>query len=564
MTGEELSFVAHPHILFSIIQSQAGTLAKALLEGVMNSIDAGASRVSVQVSEDAFSVRDDGRGFQSRDEVLNWFGQFGTPHQDGDAVYGKFRMGRGQMMAFAINTWRTGIFQMEVDIKGKGLNYRLTEKKPAVKGCRIHGRLYNRLSRVALDEVLTEFTALVRYAQIPVSLNGRVVSKRPEDQAWDIVTDHAYIKMQRTGDLLVYNLGVLVRSYSPHAFGCGGIVVSRRPLTVNFARNDILTYSCEVWRHIAEQLRGLSVSKVATKASLNSDERGFLARQWAFGNIPSHLNLPAASLKLFTDATGKHHSLEDLLSFEAVTLAKDEQSRTGARLHREGRAFVLAEETLARFRVDSLDELVRVVQERSGISFTPKPVPFEDLALGSSETYQLVADCELSLPELCVLQALRQRHDKFFQWFSAVEKSSGIRTLSAGSSEVADAWTDGRAFITVHRKMLARAAERGEPAFFELLMLLVHEYCHDTADLESHTHDLVFYNKHHDVVQYRSGRLVALTRELMKSYASLAKKAGLPSRADRLPTAPSAAGAVMPQSGSAKEMMARAQLPLFG
>lgn len=562
MQSESRDFVAHPHILFSIIQSQAGTLAKALLEGVMNSIDAGASKISVTIETDSFSVRDDGRGFQSRDEVLNWFGQFGTPHEEGDAIYGKFRMGRGQMMAFATNVWRTGTFKMEVDIKGRGLNYQLTEKLDNVKGCRVVGTLYDPLSPGALDTVLTEFTDLVRYAQIPVSLNGRVISKIPRDQAWDTETDDAFIKTQRTGDLLVYNLGVLVRSYPQYMFGCGGVVVSRRQLEVNFARNDILTHRCLVWGRISEHLRKLNLTKVAVKASLNPDERSFLAKQWSFGNIPDDFDVSMGDLKLFTDAAGKHHSFRDLMTHEKVSVASDKQARTGARLHREGKAFVLSEETLTRFRVGSVQELVDVLETRTGRRFLPQAHDFESLALGCEETYQIQDDCDLTLAEQCVMKALRDRHEKFFQWYCVAEKSSGIRTLKAGVSDVADAWTDGQSYIVVHRKLLAKAAEKGEPAFFELLMTLVHEYCHDTADLESHTHDAVFYNKHHDIVQYKSGRLVQLTKELTTHYARLARKVGIaPPEKQERSTVSAAVSASPLQLGS--EIMARAQFPLF-
>lgn len=563
MNSENRNFTVHPHILFSVIQSQAGTLAKALLEGVMNSIDAGATRVSVRLDNEGFTVRDDGRGFQSREEILNWFEQFGTPHEEGDAIYGKFRMGRGQMMAFALNVWRTGTFRMDVDIKGKGLDYRLTDRLYPVKGCKIEGKLYEPLTASALDEVVTEFNQLVRYAQIPVSLNGRVISKRPELQAWDVETEDAYIKTSRSGDLLVYNLGVLVRAYPQYHFGCGGVVVSKKQLAVNFARNDILTHQCDTWRNISAYLKRLNLQKIACKSSLNSEERSFLAKQWAFGNIPPAFELPVNDLKLFTDASGKHHSLQDVLAVGRVTVATEKQARTGARLHREGRAFVLSEETLERFRVDSPEELIRVLQYSMGVSLPLETESFDTLALGCEETYQTHEDSELTLPELCALQALRARHDKFYQWFASVEKSSGQRELRAGSSEVAEAWTDGASYVVLTRKTLARAAEKGISGFFELLMTLVHEYCHDTADLESHTHDLVFYNKHHDIVQYKAGKLMALAQELHAHYLRLARKAGVTLIVDKPQKGISVRQAGQKATSTRKELMAKVQLPLF-
>lgn len=84
--GENRSFRMHPALLWSVIQSQAGTPEKALLEAVMNAVDAGATFCEVKVDELGYSVRDDGRGFQSRNEIEDFFETFGTPHKEGDAT----------------------------------------------------------------------------------------------------------------------------------------------------------------------------------------------------------------------------------------------------------------------------------------------------------------------------------------------------------------------------------------------------------------------------------------------------------------------------------------------
>ena len=40
---ETLQFVMHPKLLYDVILRQAGSLSKAVLEGIQNSIDAGAT-----------------------------------------------------------------------------------------------------------------------------------------------------------------------------------------------------------------------------------------------------------------------------------------------------------------------------------------------------------------------------------------------------------------------------------------------------------------------------------------------------------------------------------------
>lgn len=61
-------FEIDKNILYSVIAKQAGTVQKAFLELVMNSIDAGASKVDIEFDGKRFSVLDDGKGFESEDK----------------------------------------------------------------------------------------------------------------------------------------------------------------------------------------------------------------------------------------------------------------------------------------------------------------------------------------------------------------------------------------------------------------------------------------------------------------------------------------------------------------
>ena len=154
-------FKIDKNILYSIISKQAGTIQKAFLELTMNSIDAGASEIRMEFDGENFSFSDNGKGFESEEEIHKFFGTFGTPHQEGDATYGKFRMGRGQIMAFSHNVWKSNTFYMDVDIKNRGINYIFESNQEKIEGCLITGELYTKLEELKLKEFESEFERLL-------------------------------------------------------------------------------------------------------------------------------------------------------------------------------------------------------------------------------------------------------------------------------------------------------------------------------------------------------------------------------------------------------------------
>lgn len=527
MDEQIIDFTVDPAILHSVIKSQAGTLQKALLEGVMNGIDARAKRIIVTLTSDHFIMSDNGRGFRNRTEIEQWFRRFGTPHKEGDATFGKFRMGRGQMMAFAKTTWRTGTFEMKVDI-AQAMGFTLNPKPlPKVKGCTITGELYDKLSRLELENVIAEFKSFVKYAQVPVELNGVVISTSPKKVKWDLQTDEAFIQVDREEgkSLKVYNLGVLVKEYSNWEFGCGGTVVTKQAVEVNFARNDIL-YRCKVWQTIKEFIRKANVDKVARNRKLNTGERTFLAKQYVYGHM-KNTEVDPLDMKLITDVMGRHHSIRDLVAAPRLTVATEKQGRVAEKLHRKEAAFVLSAETLTRFSAETVQELVDLLVASSSLAF-PEVVSFDKVAQGFTEDYAILNEEALTRQEWLAFQTVCEFHPRYHAWYSMSEKTSGIRKLEVGESNVAGAWTDGQTYVVLGIGLVRKAARNGAAGFMDLLSTLTHEYVHETADVETHDHCLAFYSKYHDVMEYGgTGKLLKMSLEMEKAYQKALAKEGL-------------------------------------
>lgn len=537
---EQRKFSVHPDIIYHLIVAQAGSLAKAALECVMNSIDAGARRIDIDITRTKIHIRDDGQGFRSRQEIENWFEVFGFPHEQGDRVYGQFGIGRGQLWSFCSTVWRTGTFRMNVDIKRKGLDYELIEGLEPACGVTIDGTFYTPLKTSEVAAFEHEVAELARYSQVPLYLNGKCVSFVPSTEKWDHETEDAWIRVTDSSTLAVYNLGVLVRRYSSYHFGCGGVVVTKPGvrLALNMARNDILVAECQVWKCIRRFLQAKSDERVRTKKTRMTEAE---LENFAKRAVAEEVSLEEIKeLKLVTDITGRGHTLDALLRSIAwsklpLTAAED-GSRLGERAHRARLAFVLSKRTLARFGVESVAELKKVLER---LCESSKPwLNFREMRIHETvaeaapslrEGYEALTVASLSKAERAAERALSAMAESVSRGLLArglIQESTASRALRLGASDTALAWTDGRNEIVVERRT-CELMRQGVGGFVALANILVHEYCHDESDIGSHQHDLEFYQKYHDATCGESGVLDQAVMKGMHRWWAALKSLGL-------------------------------------
>lgn len=352
-----------PALLWSVIENQAGSAEKALLEAIMNAVDAGATRCDITLNETGYTVQDDGGGFKSREDIEQFFETFGTPHKDDDgAIYGTYRMGRGQLFAFSKTRWETGNFIMEVDIKGCGLEYDLHADAPKRSGCTIIGTWYEPVPSADVIKIDFELRKLAHWVQIPVFINQKRINKDIAKEEWTYETNDAYIRLKTTGGLAVYNLGALVKVFAEREYGTGGIIVSKQQLKVNFARNDILTSKCDVWKRIRVQLDKDIGNLAKKKMSLSFYERQALADRFAKGQIPFS---DIRKVNLLTDVSGKARSLNELMGAKKLCILPDRKGWTvGERVMNQKLAFVLRGTSISQFGVDTAEEFLDLLRTR--------------------------------------------------------------------------------------------------------------------------------------------------------------------------------------------------------
>lgn len=530
--SQRRQFRVHPHILLTLVREQGGTLQQALCELVMNSVDAGATRIDIEIDKGSgrFCVSDDGRGFSNVEEIENFFETFGTPHDDGDALYGRFRIGRGQIMSYARTVWRSGQFEMRVDLEGghsagggagAGSCYELVQCSDVAPGCKITGNFYPRRYTASFEDrdIFEGLEFRLKFMPVPVFLNGRQISHAPDKQRWDHEDEFARYRFSTSTHqgLEIYNNGVFVFTLSPERHGCSGVIVSKQALRTNLARNAVIEDRCEVWQGIQKYLRERLEKRWSRASKLKPEEAANLIERLVFGEAPTRMEAASiCKVRFIVDVFGEMRTPHEMFFGKALTLFDGQHRMIAERVQREGRVSVFTGEVFERVRLrgrghDALACRAAVNQMRNALGFAGEPCwhEFAGLVKSYRDTSSFVEDSQLTENEQIVLGALRLVNKRFISTFLAPRtrsdpgnKGAGWygelhrrREIVAGQSDTMSAWTDGVTYVAVNRRALSWARDHGAT---QLILLLVHEYCHEERSVGEHVHDHAFFERYHD------------------------------------------------------------------
>lgn len=518
-TGSEtLEFEMHRHLLYDVITKQAGTLDKAILEGVMNSIDAGASRVEITIEKARFTIRDNGRGITRREEIDRFFRTFGQP-QETEKTYGRFRMGRGQLFAFGRNVWRTGPFRMDVDIKNKGLQFDLQSGLTPVVGCIIDCELYTPTDWTW--SVGRELKAMCKYVEVEVVFNGERISRDPASETWAVDTPEYRLRVEPDeSGIDIYQQGVLVETLPAYSYGFSGVVVTKpgHPLMVNFARNQVLR-ECPLFKQIMAKLTELGSDGMAGKKKLTAAQRGAM---WdglkEKGTLPKNLR----QARFLEDTNGVFWSVEQIerlarrrnvYSPRAFVLSFAEaDDRRADIIMQQAWGFVLGKVVLSQFSDKGNEEerAVRLVKAL-GLDSVVQVLPFADLVHKLEYSFEMILEKDWTKLEKMVLSALRLASWQVVAIMRRLHMTDRkrVRSIGLGKSTTALAWTDGTSVIVFDRVFL-RACGCSEVGFHRLLLTMAHEYVHDTPTEGRHNHDDEFYRLYHEL-SHEMPRIARLT-----------------------------------------------------
>lgn len=546
-TPERVEFDVHANIISDLIHSQNGTVATAIRELVMNAIDGGSQRCEIMLNRKGFSVVDWGKGFESEEVIKTYFKNFGEPHKEGDAIHGRFRIGRGQIMAFAQAVWTSNQYAMAVDVKANGYVFDFTvSDEVRWEGCRIDGKFYEALHDSEIYRIKEEIQDYLCFADIEITFNGDVLNKRIEDEVWDIDDGEVLIQWRSGDGIKIYSQGVFVKRLDSYRFGFDARVVTRKAMVLNMARNE-LNESDPLWLKINEYLQQKlrEVMRLKGKGGrIDTATRRAMVKLFLSGGLSDGDVFDICFLK---DCRGHSLSLRNLVNSKlGLTVSPEAGSRQAETIATQRLAQVLDVDVLEEFCVGDLEELVGKITDvleetylRNNhtmgylLSFiqrirTKPLVEFDTIASKLVSDSEVYPKSSYSPREAAARNAIQHGSKLMARELSKrLERTVKPRNILLGQSDVADGWTNGVNTIVIARHILPYLDTLSRAGGFQVALLLLHEYLHDSDDSGSHQHDFEFMAAFHDASSdYRQDLLGTVGMGLYSRYLTeLTKKA---------------------------------------
>ncbi|TNC79225.1 MAG: hypothetical protein C9356_20370 [Oleiphilus sp.] len=572
--SEVRSFNVDKNIIYDLIFKQHYGIDGALTELIQNSVDAEADVIEITCDGTSFCIKDNGKGFASKKEITDWFEVFGAPHKEENLNrFGRFRMGRGQIMGIASTTWRSGSFKMHVDVKERGLDYELLELTDYFQGCKIHGRFYPDIIKNEshfldpkdctpnkfIERIKKSVKNKCKYIfKTKILFNGEQININDSDIDWTYEDEDMYFLIEKKhsdiyNSVSVYNLGIHIDHI--RGLGLNGKVITKKHLSLNMTRSQIQS-TCALIGRIKEKLRSFKPKFNATK-NYGPEKAKLIVKLFMDDELGCDEFI---YLKIFQDAFNSkaHYSLNDISQkrftfYDKQNFHGKTASHTADFLDQSGSRLVLKYDPMVgAWEKKKKDEyLFSTVINKVGLSesrlWSNLELNFRWIDECASEVDQdniLLKREQLTDHEKAVLSAIKSGIRKIEQMLRIPnENKSGQYSRSynvndrrlriwnlnlvAGISHTASAWTNSKTYIAIEKQQLDLLKD-GMSGALQLGFLTLHELCHVMADTEQH--DREFYKVFHDNLVGRSLAWVFAKHAMVKYDIELAKAKLRPSK----------------------------------
>ena len=517
------AFEADSGLVHHLIHNQNGTIETSLIELICNSVDAKSKIVKVILTETHFEISDEGNGFKDKEEIMKFFKRFGTPHDEGDATFGRFRIGRGQIISFSDATWHSKEYKMETCIKEGAYGFNLIEDKTDyMNGCKVYGEFKTKIKSWDLSSIKKEIINKLKYMDAKILLNGIPITE--SDLNWDYEDDDFKLlwNPNREDGIKLYSQGVFVKDIKTFYFDLNADIVTKNALKLNMARNEI-NANDPVWKKINDMLVQKSQENAKKKGGtkkLDEKVRRGMINQLREGLIRFD---DASQISLLRDCRGHTFSISSLLNKKIpFSISNKEEKRKAEWLSTQGAATILDSDELRLWGVEDSSELINkllnilnrddeINEIRSYNYYYNKLcsincVSFDSLILNINDHMTTINNKDLNKRETAARNAIQSASNTMAKRLSNLKNENiNKRKIIIGESAIADGWTDSISYIVVTRKML-KLLDSGYYGAVQITLLLLHEYIHNKSSFDSHEHDFEFYKEYHDLSSYSYGR----------------------------------------------------------
>jgi hypothetical protein len=434
------------------------------------------------------------------------------------------------MFSFGHNVWKTASFMMDVDINRDGLRYNLYKKQPYFKGCSIVIDLYENpigsWTCPSIDSLKDKIKAQIEYIDTPIFFNGELISFSSKKLKWSYEDNMAYYLFGIGDGLKIYNLGAYVKTIPTYQAGVSGIVVSKKMLKVNFARNDIQS-DCSIYLAIQEVVKeNRAENAKKTYKTLSEDERKSLLFDLRDGSQDWGVIRKARILKT---SQGKFISLNMFFKDNKTWTFAPDGDQKADRIAEQGLAICFSSSIIDSLNYCGKKELffnwllkehykqlsgmywIKSVLDTELKNKTSSYIPFNKKDLKGDElsiktlcesfnsTYQIFDKLKYTAVEKRVISVLSEMHC----WEG--------RTLCIGSSGEAVAWTDGSSYIALDRLWLSNFNFNYNRDINQLFTTLCHELAHSNDSQGTHNHGYEFYEKYYEITSQKYSPLIFMT-----------------------------------------------------
>jgi len=478
--GERTDFVMAQELLKSVIFDQAGSVIKAIEELFQNSIDAGATKIEIIINKEGMIFSDNGKGMNKK-EINTYFRQFGNSAKAGDSTkIGKYGIGRGQVFAQGWNRWRTQTFMMRTNCK-QSLSYRLKERLIHLNGMSVYVMFYEKMDNWTYDRTVSLIKEYVIPKRIEITINGSKFTE--EDAGITRIDDYSNESFEVFESCLyerrIFAQALFVKKFNTttkYNINCKG------KMKLNTARNDLhedRKSTKELYDLIAriereELLKAKRFDATTGKQILKYIRNGKL-------NIIDFMDK-----KIIELADGELVSIKDINGKKVMFGEKNDTS------DRAIQAGYIVVNNNFKWVLTELSKQKKVGYTRDYRS------PAEVVPKGYRKQIEEAR--------------LFKTHGKkaLLHWYLAKEMNKRIfgdeRELSIGSSDIAEAWTDGHYNITLNASMFKKRDKRGV-VVMNVFHVLCHEYAHENDDTNETSHDGNFYKRYYELVEQKKRRI---------------------------------------------------------